>query len=145
MRGRRIQTTLDSTSSETIHSFFFLQGLFMGMATEYNMSQLRLMGLASNESEVIKYGKLSEIKLLQEIFSNRYPAVNVEKINFERVRLKKDCLIMLEAAMKAKFPFSDLSSLHFQHLYTLSDEENRDVIDLIVTAGYPVPSDLFDS
>lgn len=112
----------------------------MGAVTEYNTSHLRLLGLAPNESEVKKHGKLNENKLMKEILVNKYPVVNFDEINIEEVRFNDQTLQLIQLAISSKYPYTDLSEIRFQNLYQHSSKQNELVIDLITKAGYPHPT-----
>ncbi len=112
----------------------------MGMVTEYNTSHLRLIGLAPNELEVQKYGKLDEKKLMKEILMNKYPVVNFEEVNLEEVLFNEETLKLIELALQTKYPYTDLSNLGFENLAKHSSNQNQTIIELITKAGYPTPT-----
>ena len=155
--GRRGEI-LDSVARETVFSFIFLNGVYEGIVIEYNGGKSRFYGMEANENEQKKYGRINETRLIKNILEINFPDVpfedyligngdeeldrmmnrQIERFQWEDVRLADNVLSLLPEALHARFPNADISFLEFDKLHNSSGKANQILMKILEKHGYPV-------
>jgi hypothetical protein len=138
----------DPISKETMFSMFFFYGVLEGIIMEYQKGQCKLVGMDENEREVKEYGKLNEVRLMEELFQLRYPEIDFEGpkkeketdgkngINWEEVLLKSEAIALIENGLKARYPMVDLTEINYEKMRKQNGRANDRLKQLLKEKGY---------
>jgi hypothetical protein len=101
-----------------------------------------------NEREVKEYGKLNEVRFMEELFQLRYPEIDFEGlkkekeadgkngINWEEVLLKSDAICLIENGLKARYPMVDLTEINYEKMRKQNGRANDRLKQLLKEKGY---------
>jgi hypothetical protein len=121
-----------------------ITAMILHAGDQFQYSEKRLLGIRENEREVKRYGKLNEVRLVEEIFQLKYPEVDFQKLrkieendgfNWEDVLLKEEVVDLIEKALKARYPMIDLTEINYEKMKTHSGKANNQLRDLLREKG----------
>jgi hypothetical protein len=122
-----------------------ITAMILHAGDQFQYSEKRLLGIRENEREVQRYGKLNEVRLVEEIFQLKYPEVNFQSLrkiegndgfNWEDVLLKEEVVDLIERALKTRYPMIDLTEINYQKMKTHSGKANAQLKKILREKGH---------
>jgi hypothetical protein len=136
-------------NKESPHMGFYalasITAMILHAGDQFQYSEKRLLGIRENEREVQRYGKLNEVRLVEEIFQLKYPEVNFQSLrkiegndgfNWEDVLLKEEVVDLIERALKTRYPMIDLTEINYQKMKTHSGKANAQLKKILREKGH---------